>query len=134
MSIEENKRIVTELFARFSAGDVPGVMALLADDVTWRIPGRPELWPSAGVYDRRRIERLFQYMTSQLDGPLTLRVVGAIAEGDRVGVEVEGSGDLKNGRQYRQQYCFAIELRGGKIATVREYIDTQHAFDVWTRA
>jgi len=133
MSIEENKRIVTELFTRFSAGDVPGVMALLADDVTWRLPGKPELWPSAGVYDRRRIERLFQYMTSQLDGALTLRVLGVIAEGDRVAVEVEGSGDLKNGRKYRQQYFFAFELRGGKIATVREYLDTQHAFDVWTR-
>jgi ketosteroid isomerase-like protein len=50
-----------------------------------------------------------------------------------VAVEVEPSGDLKNGRKYRQQYHFALDFREGKIAAVREYLDTHHAFDVWLR-
>jgi len=40
---EDNKRSAVELFARFSASDIPEVLALLTDDVTWRVPGKPEL-------------------------------------------------------------------------------------------
>jgi len=58
---------------------------------------------------------------------------GLIAEGDKVAAEVQSSGDLQNGRQYRQQYHFVLEFRDGKIAAVREYLDTQHAYEVWIR-
>ena len=49
----------------------------------------------------------------------------------RVAIEVSSSGDLKNGRKYRQEYHFLIEFRDGKICAVREYLDTHHAHDVW---
>jgi ketosteroid isomerase-like protein len=62
-----------------------------------------------------------------------MTVLGSVAEGDSVAVEVESSGDLKNGRQYRQQYHFLLAFRDGKISAVREYLDTQHAFEVWMR-
>ncbi len=65
---------------------------------------------------------------------VAVAVVGAIAEGERVAVEVESKGDLRNGRQYRQQYHFAITLRDGKITAVHEYLDTLHVHDVWMRA
>ena len=46
----------------------------------------------------------------------------------------KSSGDLKNGRRYRQHYHFLIEFRDGRISAVREYLDTQHAHDVWLGA
>ena len=131
--MDENKRIAAELFARFTAGDIEGVLGLMTDDVTWRVPGKPELTPVSGSFDKQRLRRLFQHMTSQLENGLAMTVIGSIAEGDRVAVEVESTGDLKNGRKYRQQYHFCIELRDGKIASVREYLDTHHAYDVWIR-
>src|SRR4051812_40879800 len=133
MATERNKQIAAELFDRLSAGDIPAVLALMTDDATWRIPGKPELSRAAGVYDKERIGRLFRRMLGQLENGLKMKVMSSIAEGDQVAVEVESSGDLKNGRQYRQQYHFAIALRDGKIASVREYLDTQHAFEVWMR-
>jgi ketosteroid isomerase-like protein len=131
--LERNKQIAEELFARFSASDIPGVLALMTDDVTWRIPGKPELSPAAGVYGKERIGRLFRRMLEQLEDGLKMTVLGSIAEGDRVAVEVESSGDLRNGRRYRQQYHFLFTMRDGKIASVREYLDTHHAYDVWMR-
>ena len=68
-----------------------------------------------------------------LEEGLERTVVGSIAEGDDVAVEVESSGELKNGRSYRQQYHFLITVRDGKIASVREYLDTHHAWDVWMK-
>ena len=129
-----NKQICHDLFARFTAGDIDGVMDLLAADATWRIPGKPELNRAAGEYDKDRLRALFHRMLSQLKGGLRMTVLGTVAEGDRVAAEVESSGDLHNGRQYRQQYHFLLEFRDGKIARVREYLDTQHAWDVWLRA
>jgi ketosteroid isomerase-like protein len=134
MSAEDNKKVASELFSRFSASDIDGVMGLLTDDVTWRVPGKPELSPAAGIYDKNRLRRLFNRMLAQLDDGLKMTVTGSVAEGDRVAVEVESSGDLRNGRRYRQEYHFFMRFRDGKIAEVREYLDTHHAWDVWMRA
>ena len=131
MAAEWNKAVARELFARFSAGDIPGVLALMTEDCTWLIPGKPERMRIAGLYDRERIARLFHRMLEGLQGGLKMTLKGAIAEGERVAAEVESEGDLKNGRRYRQQYHFVFEFRDGRICAVREYLDTQHAHDVW---
>jgi len=129
--MQDNKSIVRNLFDRFSRRDWDGALSLLSDDVSWRLPGKPERFPSAGIYDKPRLKRLFQRMDERLETCLVMRVVDVIADGDRLAVEVESSGDLKNGRAYRQQYHFKICLRDGKITTVREYLDTQHSVDIW---
>lgn len=131
MNAEQNKAIARELFARFTASDIDGVLGLMTDDCTWLIPGKPDRMRTAGPYTKERIARLFHRMLEGLEHGLKMRVTGTIAEGDAVAVEVESEGDLKNGRRYRQQYHFAMQFRNGKICAVREYLDTQHAHDVW---
>ena len=133
MTMSQNKQIAAELFARFTASDIDGVLALMADDVTWRLPGKPELSRAAGVYDKARLRGLFDRMVAALENGLTMTVLGSIAEGNHVAIEVESFGELKNGRSYRQQYHFLITVRDGKIAAVREYLDTHHAWDVWMK-
>ena len=134
MSTEHNKAAAKRLFELFTASDIPGVMALMTDDATWRIPGKKELTPTAGVYSRKNIEKLFYRMLEGLAGGLRMSATSIIAEGDKVAVEAVSEGDLKNGRRYRQEYHFLFEFRDGKISAVREYLDTQHAHDVWIRA
>jgi len=131
VSAEGNKAVAHRLFERFTASDIDGVMALMTDDATWLIPGKKELSPTAGLYSREKIEKLFRRMLEGLAGGLRMTVVSSMAEGERVALEVTSSGDLKNGRRYRQEYHFLIEFRDGKICAVREYLDTQHAHDVW---
>jgi ketosteroid isomerase-like protein len=72
-------------------------------------------------------------MIENLSGGLRMTVLSSIAEGDRVALEVVSSGDLKNGRLYRQEYHFLMEFRDGRISAVREHLDAQHAHDVWIR-
>lgn len=131
MTPEQNKQIVREFFSRFTARDVAGALALMTEDCTWGIPGKPDRMATAGDHSKERIARLFHRMLEQLPGGLKMTVKSMVAEGDRVAAEVESEGDLKNGRRYRQQYHFAIELADGRIRSVREYLDTQHAYDVW---
>lgn len=131
MSTEHNKVIAREFFARFTAGDIDGVLNTLTDDATWLIPGKNERVPSAGLYTKDKIGRLFTRMVQALKGGLEMTVTACIAEADSVAVEVVSRGDLKNGRLYRQEYHMLMQFRDGKICAVREYLDTQHAYDVW---
>ena len=131
MSIDSNKQLATHLFARFSTNDIAGALDLLADDATWWIAGKPEAQPAAGEHDKTWMTRLFHRMVSQFDGPLQMTVRGLIAEDDRVAVEVVGNGRLLDGRRYQNEYHFLLTIRDGKIASVREHLDTQHVVATW---
>jgi uncharacterized protein len=131
MSTEENKAVAFKFFERFTASDIKGALDTMTDDATWWIPGKKERSPSAGLYPKDKIGRLFHRMINALKGGLKMTVVSCIAEGDHVALEVVSAGDLKNGRQYRQEYHMLLKFRDGKIMSVREYLDTQHANDVW---
>jgi len=131
MSTEQNRQLAIELFARFTASDIAGVMATMTEDATWLIPGKPDASLAAGLYTKEKISGLFHTMLGRLKGGLKMTVKSAIAEGDKVALEVESRGELTNGRIYDQRYHFLIEFRGGRICAVREYLDTQHAHAVW---
>lgn len=131
MSTERNKALASEFLGRFSANDLAGVMASFTDDATWWIPGRREQIPTAGQHDRKRIERVFAAMADAMKGGLAMTVKSMIAEGDEVAVEAQSRGELKNGRVYEQQYHFRMRFRDGKLCEVREYLDTQHVWDIW---
>jgi uncharacterized protein len=131
MSVEENKAVAFRFFERFTASDIEGALDTMTNDATWWIPGKKERSPSAGLYPKDKIGRLFHRMINALKGGLKMTVVSCIAEGDHVALEVVSSGDLKNGRHYRQEYHMLLKFRDGKIMSVREYLDTQHANDIW---
>lgn len=131
MSTQQNKAVAHKFFERFSAGDVEGALATMTDDSNWWIPGKKERTPSAGLYSKEKIARLFHRMLAALKTGLEMTVISSVAEGDRVALEVVSTGDLKNGRKYRQEYHMLLAFRDGKISSVREYLDTQHTNDVW---
>lgn len=131
MSLESNKQLASDFFARFSAGDLSGALDLMADDATWWIAGKPAELPAAGTYSKEKIAALFHNLVGQLTNGLQITVKGVTAEGDRMALELESRGELANGRVYEQEYHLLMIVRDGKIATVREYLDTQHVFAVW---
>ena len=131
MTVEGNKAVAHQFFELFTASDIDGALSTMTDDATWWIPGNKERSPTAGLYSKEKIGRLFRRMVVALKEGLAMNVQSCIGEGKFVALLVESSGDLKNGRLYRQQYHMLMEFRDGKIASVREYLDTQHAYDVW---
>ena len=48
MSIEENVQIVKDFFAAMGSDNEQGLLALVAEDIEWIIPG--EDWPLAGTH------------------------------------------------------------------------------------
>ena len=131
MSLAGNKALAARFFACFDANDIAGALDTMAEDATWWIAGKPGTHPSVGPRTKEQMARLFRRMTGEMKDGLRMKVKGMVAEGDKVAVEVESRADLKNGRVYDQQYHVLIEIRGGKIAAVHEYLDTQHVLAVW---
>lgn len=133
MSTEHNKQIAREFFERLDRRDIDGAVAMLSEDATYWIAGRRETIPSAGTQTKPQIARIFRLMDEQIEGGLRLRVTGAIAEGDQVALLMESHGRLRNGRVYENSYHIHVTVRDERIAAIREYLDTQHVFDVWFR-
>lgn len=131
MSLEANKQLARRFFERLDARDVPGALDVLSDDVRYWILGRRDVIPSAGDHTKERLARIFDSMMSQLESGLDVTVKDVIAEGDRVALEVESRGTLKNGRIYNNQYHFWMRIRDDRVVEVHEYLDTQHVIATW---
>jgi ketosteroid isomerase-like protein len=132
MSVEDNKRIALSFWENFSAGKADAALALLDDNATWWIAGKPELFPLAGTKTKAQFTELLKGIGSAMPKGLRVTPKAITAEGDRVALEAESYGELANGKVYNNLYHVLMEIRNGKIQAVREYMDTQHAHAVLT--
>jgi uncharacterized protein len=128
MDLESNKKIVRSFFEMLCAGQLKDAEALLSDDATWLIPGRLEI---SGLMNKSRFAELLKLMWGSMPDGYRITPKGITAEGNRVAIETEGYGKLPDGPVYNNQYHLLFEIRGDKIAAVREYADTQHAKEIW---
>jgi len=131
MASEQNRRLAIEFFERFGTGDVAGAVAMMSDDVQWWIAGKPGAIATAGVHDKEFMTRLFHRMLRQLVDGLRFDVLGTVADGDRVAIELVSHGTLYDGRVYNNEYHTLLTFRDGKIVAVREYLDTAHVVATW---
>jgi uncharacterized protein len=128
VSADENKRIVRDFIRATWSRDADRAAPLMCDDSThWtcgRLPRFRHLWTKAEFCALLRSESPFKEN-------LTLKMGACIAEGDSVVLEVIGEGIVAaSGEVYSNTYCFLFTLRDGKIAKIRQYMDTQHMDDV----
>ena len=123
MSIEENVQIVKNFFAAMGSGNKPALLALVADDIEWIIPG--EDWPLAGTHRGHvGLADLLQTASKSIETSTEPREF--VAQGDRVMVVGVAKGRIKaTNRTFEDHWVFAITVRNGKLAKVREYVDTQ---------
>jgi ketosteroid isomerase-like protein len=126
MGTEASKALIRDYFARVGSGD-PSLPELLADDVVWWIPPGSKLGGTLrgkpAVLDL--MARAFALFAP--DAPPRIEIEQIVAEGERVCVQFVLEARTAAGRDYRNHYHLAFELRGGRIAHVKEYVDTAYA-------
>ena len=130
MSAEDNKKVVVNFFENFSAGKAETALGMMSDTATWTVMGKPENFALAGTKTKAQFTELLKGIGAAMPKGLRVTPKAMTAEGDRVAVEAESYGETAKGKVYNNQYHFLIEVRGGKIQAVREYLDTIHAKDV----
>ncbi|MFM0055092.1 nuclear transport factor 2 family protein [Paraburkholderia phytofirmans] len=124
MSIEKNIQIVKDFFAAIGSGDKQGLLALVAEDIEWIIPG--EDWPLAGTHrGHAGLARVLQKASDEVEMTYP-EPPEFVAQGERVMVVGVATGKIKaTNRTFRDDWVFAITVRNGKLTNIREYIDTQ---------
>ena len=124
MSIEKNVQVVKDFFAAIGAGDKQRVLELVAEDIDWIIPG--EDWPLAGTHrGHAGLANVLQKASEEIETTYP-KPPEFVAQGDRVLVVGVAAGKIKaTNKTFVDNWIFDITVRNGKLANIREYIDTQ---------
>jgi uncharacterized protein len=123
MSIEKNIQTVKDFFAALGSGDREALLALVAEDIEWIIPG--EAWPLAGTYrGHAGLANLLGTASKSIETFTEPREF--VAQGDRVLVIGFARGKIKATKKtFEDDWIFAITVRDGRLTSIREYVDTQ---------
>ena len=124
MSIQENVQVVKDFFAAISSGDKQRLLALVAEEIEWIIPG--EDWPLAGTHrGHAGLAAVLQKASEELETKYP-KPPEFVAQGDRVLVVGVATGKIKaTNKTFEDYWLFDITVRNGKLTKIREYIDTQ---------
>ena len=124
MSIEKNIQTVKDFFAAIGRGDREALLALVAEDIEWIIPG--EDWPLAGTHrGHAELAAVLQKASEEVETTYP-EPPEFVAQGDRVMVVGVATGKIKaTNKPFKDDWVFDITVRDGKVTNIREYIDTQ---------
>ncbi|MDD9924204.1 MAG: nuclear transport factor 2 family protein [Rhodospirillaceae bacterium] len=123
MSTEQNRKIVEDAIALWTAGDGGAIFRILADDVQWTVIGTTAV---SGTYNGQQdfIDRALKPLSRRLDGAITPEVVDIIAEGDRIVLLWNGTGRMTDGSPYHNQYSWVMRFKDGAVTEGTAYLDT----------
>ena len=123
----QSETVVRKFFELLNAEDLEGVRALLSEDAAW-IPQARDM-PGAGEYRGRNVivDTFLKPIRAMFaPGSPSNRILSLASNGELVLVETHGTGHLKDGRPYDNRYAWAFEIRDGKVAMIREYLDSYY--------
>ncbi len=126
---EQSVDVVRGVYEAFGRGDVPAVLGAMADDIEWH---EAEGMPYGGVYHGG------EAVAQNVFGPITQDVVDFavtaeefIASGDAVAAVVRYTGTGKaTGKQLNLPVVHVWDVRNGKLAQFRQFIDTAKFLEV----
>lgn len=123
MTEPSNKAIVRSVFDALAEGDRRPFADAMADDFSWTITGHgpwAHTWRGKAAVHHGLMAPLF----AQFAGTYRNRATRIVCEGDTVVVECRGSVATRAGPRYDNHYCYVIEMQGGKMHALTEYMDT----------
>jgi uncharacterized protein len=124
---DEAQALALAFFDSLNTEDYERLRGLLTEDAAW-LPTAKNM-PGAGEYRGRDvivdefitpIRKLFAGKDPQNE------ILHIASNGNTVLVESHGTGHLADGRPYDNRYAWGINIRDGKIAEIREYMDSHY--------
>lgn len=121
------KDVVRRFFATLSTGDYDAIGKFFDDDSVWKVNdvprGHPEQRGQAIIRDFLQPVRdgLFE------PGNPKVELTRLIAEGDWVVAQGTGTGKLRSGDDYANEYIYVVQVSGDKVKFLHEYMDTAYA-------
>jgi len=134
MSERENTAVVRRAYETFKGGDIPSLLDLFSDDISWQLP-EIENVPFSGKRQGR--EQVGQFFATLADAQEVKRFEPRefIAEGDKVvALGHYGWRAKATGREYEGEWAHVWTVRDGKLAGFHEYTDTAAAARAYQKA
>jgi hypothetical protein len=128
MSIEKNVRVVKDFFAAIGSGDKQRVLALVAEDIEWIVPG--EDWPLAGTHrGHAGLADVLKKASEEIEMTYP-EPPEFVAQGDRILVVGVATGKFKvTNKPFKDNWVFDITVRNGKLTHKHWRVPPR-----WTRA
>jgi ketosteroid isomerase-like protein len=126
---EQSVEVVEGVYAAFGRGDVPGVLAAMADDIEWH---EAEGMPYGGVHrgGDAVVQNVFGPVTADIEG-FAVTPLELIPSGDTVAVVARYSGTGKStGKELDLEVVHVWDVRDGKIIRFRQFADTARFLEV----
>lgn len=116
--------VVQEVYQAFGRGDVPGVLAHVADNVDWEFVGSPSL-PYAGPRRTRQAVGDFFAQVAQADNVVAFEPREFIDAGAHVTVlGWERTTARDTGKTFESDWVHVFSLTDGKITRFRGFFNT----------
>jgi uncharacterized protein len=128
MSSEESREAVKNAWRAFASRDAEKIAAALTEDAQWIAPPGNATALALGyshyVLNRDEIVNFIANDFGRLFLDTEREFRGFYAEGSTVVVDMRLSAKLPNGGTYANDYVFVCECRDGRVAKMREFMDT----------
>jgi ketosteroid isomerase-like protein len=125
MQETQNTKVVQDAYAAFGRGDIPGVIANLADDVVWNgVYGAGPHVPTSG-------ERRGKAAVAEFFGQVAANVNFSkfepkefVATGDKVVALGHYTATTPTNRTFDSDFAMVFTLRDGKVTHFQEFADS----------
>ncbi|WP_426977610.1 nuclear transport factor 2 family protein [Pseudarthrobacter sp. O4] len=129
MATVENAELVRRGYEAFSAGDMPTLSEIIAEDAVWHVAGNGVL--SGRKQGRDAILAYFGELATRSEGTLKV-TVQEIVGGENHTVALQHNDGETNGRTLDTDGAIAFQVRDGKITEGREFFaDTAQGDAFW---
>lgn len=126
MSEAENTKVVQDAYAAFGRGDIPTLLGYMTEDVHWRpVIGTGKQVPFSGERKGKAgVAEFFKQVAASEDFQ-QFEPREFVAQGDMVVAIGHYRGVTKaTGKMFDSDFAMVFTLRGGKVATFREFTDS----------
>lgn len=134
MNEQQNIETVKRGYEAFNSGDIPALLDLFAEDITWRAP-RIEGAPYTGSYDGREAVGDFFSTLDEAEEFSNFEPREFIAQDEKVVVLGSMTATVKDtNREYSSDWVHIFTMRDGKVAGFLEFFDNAAASKAFQKA
>lgn len=121
-----NEALVRRFAAALTHQDRDEIVAILHEDVVWRVPGRN---PLTGTYEgRAAVLAFFGRLRRVFTGPAKFEITDIATSADRA-IAYQHGVVVVHGTTVRMKECMVYRIADGQIVEVDEFQYDAHAFD-----
>ncbi len=130
-AMHANERLLRDCYDAFNSRDIPTLLGMLADDITFRIPG--ESVQSGTFAGKQEVGRYFSIVGEHTAGTHRLEVLDVLANDARAIALVRALGE-RGDDVFDMTVVHIVEIADGKATEVRIIPTDQYAFDAFWSA